>query len=64
MRITVEDAIQIANELAQIRSIYGEDCARFVERALRGTKSGDWRTIISGAVNSWSLRHRRAVLAH
>lgn len=63
MQVTVEDAIQMADELAQIRSLYGEDCARFVERALRDAGSDDWRTIISGAVNLWSSRRRHVAFS-
>lgn len=52
-----EEALDLAYELNQIREIYGPDCARECERAIRKSQSTDWKTIITAVVNNWQHRH-------
>jgi len=58
MKLDVPEALQLADEIAQIRALYGLDCAAFVEAALRQSRSDDWRAVVSGAISAWE-RHRR-----
>jgi hypothetical protein len=56
------EAIQVAEELDQIRTIYGEDCLTSVKRALHTMPEPDWHKVIDGALVGWESEHPRGSL--
>lgn len=53
------EAIAVADELDQIRAIYGEDCLASVKRALHAADDLDWHGAIERAVVGWQAEHPR-----
>jgi hypothetical protein len=60
--LVAREAIQVAEELDQIRSVYGEDCLATVKRALRSDPEPDWQKIIDDALAGWESEHPRGSL--
>lgn len=52
--VIAREAIALADELDQIRSIYGEGCLASVKRALTTDPHSDWFDTISKAISDWS----------
>lgn len=53
------EAIALAEDLDQIRSIYGDECWTSVKRALHTEPSLEWRNTIERAIVDWSQTHPR-----
>ena len=60
-RIAIE-AVRAADELDQIRSVYGEECVTRVKRALHQDPEPDWRAVIDRAVREWESTTLRVPL--
>jgi len=52
-----QEAFVMADELDQIRLVYGDDCLTFVKKSLLLSGNPDWKGIVSGAVFSWQQGH-------
>jgi len=61
-QIIAREAIRVAEELDQIRSIYGEGCLSSVKRALHTNTEPDWQKVIDGAILGWEVEHPRSHL--
>jgi len=55
----VNEAIEIAVELDQIRTVYGSECADHVSRALRAAGPEGWRDTVSAAIAHFVKSRRR-----
>lgn len=60
--VIAREAIQVAEELDQIRSVYGEDCLTSVKRALHSNSGSDLQGVIEDAVLAWEAEHPRPTL--
>jgi len=58
-QLIAREAIQVAEELDQIRSVYGEDCLSSVKRALHTDGDPDWHNVVERALHEWESEHPR-----
>lgn len=57
--IIAREAIALAEELDQIRSIYGDECWTTVKRALHTDPTLEWHDTIERALMDWESAHPR-----
>jgi hypothetical protein len=58
MTKVIAEAIAVADELDQIRSVFGDECVGFVKRALMvNCETDDWRDVVDGAMSNWTRHH-------
>lgn len=55
----LREALALAEELDQVRSVYGDECASFVKRALYVSEDARWHMIVENAVREWDRIHPR-----
>jgi len=53
----INDALDLAYELNQIREVFGSECVNECERMLRQSQSDDWRETITAVAAKW--QHHR-----
>ena len=56
--LQINDALALAQDLTDIRAIYGSECEVACKNALRQTDSEDWRSVISATVMLYERRRR------
>lgn len=50
-----QQAVALADEMDQIRSIYGEECLGRIKSALRSSPDPDWRRTIDAVLEGWII---------
>jgi len=58
-KMVASEAVRVAEELDQIRTIYGEDCLASVKRALHTEADPSWQSVITKAVTEWETANPR-----